>query len=172
MRRMAVWVGLALVAIAAPPARAATNVSILVASSGGDFKDIVVQRVVNHANARRWTVTTVEFGGLTPVAATNQTAVVIVNSVWAWRPAWRVRRFLERLTDDQRRRVVLVNTVQGEGWKYKDPNVHAITAASKPDRVEKVVQFVTGKLDALAAGAAAPGGAPLPTPPATATRPD
>jgi hypothetical protein len=156
MNRLACWTGLVLAVAAGRPAMANTNATILVASSGGAFKDLVVQRVVNYANEKRWPVETVALGALTPATATNRTAVVIANSVWAWRPAWRVRRFLRRLTEEQRGRVILVSTVQGEDWQYKDPRVHAITAASKPDRVEKVVRFVTGELDKLVAGTPAP----------------
>jgi hypothetical protein len=76
-------------------------------------------------------------------------AVVILNTVMAWRPRYGARKFLDDLPADQRAKVVMVNTTKDPHWKTKEEGVHAITSASLPGKINEVTEFVLQQVETL-----------------------
>ena len=132
-----------------PAANAPTNQTILIATEQSEFKDAVVAHVTQTLKQGGRAVKVVDLKELAQEAADRYDGIVILNTIWAWHLRGKVSHFLKPLTDEQRRKVVLVSTADGEDWKTKEKGVHAVTSASKMTKVDEVAGFVVRELKSV-----------------------
>lgn len=119
---------------------------ILIAAEKSEFKDAVVEKITKDAEEKELSAKVIELKQLPDESVDAYEAVVIVNTVWAWRLRGDAKKFLKDLTEEQRGKVILVSTAADESWETKQEGVHAITSASKMNNVDKVSGFVVEKL--------------------------
>ena len=134
---------------ATQPASVSTNREILIATEKSEFKDAVVDRVTQTLKQKGRPFKIVDLKQLAQESADRYDGIVILNTIWAWHLRGKVSHFLKPLTDDQRRKVVLVSTADGEDWKTKETGVHAVTSASKMTKVDEVAGFIVRELEGV-----------------------
>jgi menaquinone-dependent protoporphyrinogen IX oxidase len=152
------WLTVWLAACAAHAA--AGEPAILIASDGSAFKQAVVAKIVDWARETKHPTEVVDLKGLKAEKAAEYRAVVILDRVWAWRLSGSTRKFLKALSEEQKGRVIVVSTANDTDWRLKEKGLHAITSASKTDKVNSVAAFVTGRLQEILKGEAPPAAAP------------
>jgi hypothetical protein len=126
-----------------------TNREVLIATEKSEFKDGVVDRVTQALKQKGHPSKVVDHKQLAQESVDRYDGIVILNTIWAWHLRGKVAHFLKPLTDDQRRKVVLVSTADGEDWKTKEKGVHAVTSASKMVKVDEVAAFVIRELEGI-----------------------
>ncbi|MBN2301995.1 MAG: hypothetical protein JXN60_05705 [Lentisphaerae bacterium] len=119
---------------------------VLIAAQQSDFKDAVVVRVVEELKKHNIETRIIKMAELKQHKAETYEAVVMIQSIWAWRLARPVRKFLKATPDDLRARLILVSTAANSDWRTKEKGLHAITSASKIDKTSKIADFVIARI--------------------------
>jgi len=115
---------------------------VLVATEASSFKDAVV---VQLAETLRKDGHAVDIIGLELLGAQtigDFQAIVLVNSCRAWRPSSAVRDFLKKLSDADKKKLVVLTTANSGECDLKVDGVDAISAASKRTGMSAVSQTV------------------------------
>jgi hypothetical protein len=117
---------------------------VLIATQRSEFKEAVVSRVVQELERDMCYVKVIDLKRLEEEPAGSYDAVVVVNTCKAWSLSGRASRFVKQFPD--KKRVVLLTTAGGEGWKPGALGVDAITSASKAYKVDPVADEIFGKV--------------------------
>ena len=133
--------------------------TVLIAMEQSEFKRAVVERVRDGLVRKGVAVKVGDLRQLGGEAAGKYDAVVILNTVWAWRLKGEVRAFLKAASADLKKKVILINTANDESWKTKEAGVDAITSASRKNNVDRVAAWLQERLEAKLAPAKAAGSA-------------
>lgn len=131
---------------------------VLVASRASPFKDSVVAGLKARFEGRP---VFIRFAGLKELnnhTAAGYEAVVLINTCMSWDPDRRVLRFLRHNRDAHARIVVLTTSGSGRWEPRKRGRVYdAVSAASEQDHLQRTVDALVTKVEALTGLAGQPG---------------
>lgn len=119
--------------------------NVLIATSKGDFKQAVVEKIATRTDEMNCKFMIVELKELNNEALENYNALIILNSIKAGRMSRHVRKFFKNLDESHREKIILINTAK-KGWKSKEDSIYAITSASKIEKTETITDSVTNQL--------------------------
>lgn len=122
---------------------------LLLATEWTEFKQALVKEIDALLKQRRVKGKLAPFRDLPKVSADDYDVIVVVSSVPQWGERGATLAFLRRLDKPTLKKVVLVTTANSDKWRAPARGLHAITSASKLDRVSKVVAQVRKALDAI-----------------------
>jgi len=135
-----------------PPEQLEAREDALIAVEKSRFKQAVADIVAGKLQADNRSVRVITLKELKDAWPERHKAVVIINEIWAWRLSGAARRFLAKISPDQRGKVVLVSTAGDEGWRTGEQGVHAITAASRKGGEQKLADSILEQLTAIFSG--------------------
>jgi hypothetical protein len=150
--------GAALLLAAGCAARAVKTVSfgtesaarrVLIATDQSDFKAAVISSVTGSLDPNVVYVKVIDIAHLATEPPADYDAVILINTVYAWRMNAQAAAFLKNEAD--RQRVILLSTADGEDWESGIPGIDAITSASEPAKVPAVSAAVTARLQRILA---------------------
>jgi hypothetical protein len=75
-------------------------------------------------------------------------AIVLIDSCRAWRPSSAVREFLKKLSDADKKKLVVLTTANSGECDLKVGGVDTISAASKRTGISNISQIVCDKVRA------------------------
>jgi hypothetical protein len=131
---------------------------VLVASRSSPFKDSIVAMLKTRFASRSVFVRFVGLKELDRQDAAGYDAVVLINTCMSWDPDRRVLRFLHRNRDAHGRIIVLTTSGSGHWEPRKRGRVFdAVTAASAPEYLERTIEALVTKVEALVGLAGQPG---------------
>ena len=94
-------------------------------------------------------VKTISLRELSAESTDDYHAIVIVNTCWAWRLNGHVRKFLKRVSVEERKKIMLLTTANSTSWRPKLTGVDAITSASKMSEASRVANIIISKARTL-----------------------
>ncbi|MFC1889528.1 hypothetical protein ACFL4G_07205 [Thermodesulfobacteriota bacterium] len=122
---------------------------VLIAEQQSEFKGVVVSAVSEALEKDGCFVRIIDLRELRGESTWNYDAVVVVNTLKAWRLNRNARTFFNSIDDRERRKVVLLTSANGTYWKVNLPGVDAITSASKMEDVDFVAADIVAKVRAI-----------------------
>jgi hypothetical protein len=126
---------------------AAARVEILIAGDASEFKDALRQRLIDHYRPFS-NIDVVNIDKLRTVAIDDYHVVVIIDTCLAWsrfNPS--TKTFLDRTAE--RRKVVLLMTVDDTDWSFEYQGVDAMTAASVMANEDQVFERLRNAVDRI-----------------------
>ena len=123
------------------------NRRVLIATQQSEFKETIVADITDALKEDACYVRVVDVTELGSESPQDYSAVIIANTCIAWRLNRTVKGFLEEVQD--RNRVFLITTANGEECEEPPPGVDAVTAASKTGRPSEIVQEAVEKVQEL-----------------------
>ncbi|MFH1715003.1 MAG: hypothetical protein ABH857_02270 [Elusimicrobiota bacterium] len=120
---------------------------ILIAAGASEYKDRLVARIVNAYPSPKYEVKIVDLKALREVNTDDLDAIVLMNTCKMWKINGDVKKFLKSLFPEQEKKVILITTAGDEGWKAKDVNVDAITAASVFENLDETEKVIIDKIN-------------------------
>jgi hypothetical protein len=123
---------------------------VLIAYDYSEFKADVAQRAGAVLAGAGLSVTMTDAGRLAEESPDSYGAVVLLAPVHMWQLDGNVRDFMARASD--RKRIILVTTAGGSGYKADIKEVDAITEASVLRDADALARTLVGKVKALLAG--------------------
>ena len=119
---------------------------ILVSTSKIDFKNAVVEKLITKLEHTNCSCTKTKLKALKEVDSFDYDVIVILNSIWAWSLNGKVKKFLKNIEDNERAKVILINTAGDEDYKTKEKDIYAITSASKIEKADLIVDKIFQKI--------------------------
>jgi hypothetical protein len=113
---------------------------LLIASERSEFKDAVVNSVVDAVRAEVCYLKLVDITNLRHESPNAYDAVVILSACKAWKPNPEADLFVER--SSAREKIILVSTALGPKCREEPPEVNAITAASRLHHADDLVRTI------------------------------
>ncbi len=123
--------------------------AILIATEKSDFKQQVLSRITARFKQQEHCYKVLGLDELNRERAADYQVVILLNTIWAWKLRGNVQAFLDRTPASDRSRIILISTASGEDWQTKEKDLHAITSASKPAKVNTVSDYILSKTDEL-----------------------
>lgn len=119
---------------------------VLIAVQKSEFKDAVAKSVVDSVQKMDIKADIINLKNLQVKTASDYNAIVILNTVRAWQLNSKARKFLKKIEPQARGKVILISTAAGEDWLTKEKGVHAVTSASKIEKLGEVSEFIIENL--------------------------
>jgi len=140
-----------------PPLPAAKSVAaqepaplkqLLIATETSHFKEAVVAEVAEKLcqGKQPLLIKRIDLNRLAAESVQDYQAIVLINSCRAWRPSSAVRDFLKKLSDADKKKLVVLTTANSGECDLKVGGIDAISAASKRTGIAAVSQAVVDKL--------------------------
>ena len=121
---------------------------VLIATETSRFKEALVTQVaeVLCQDRQPLLVKRINLNNLATESIQDYQAIVLVNSCRAWQPSGMVRDFLKKLSDADKKKLVVLTTANSGECDLKVDGVDAISAASKRTGIAAISQTVVDKL--------------------------
>ena len=129
--------------------RAAARIELLIAGDASEYKDQLRQRLIDHYSLFS-NIDVVNIGKLREVNMADYHVVVIMDTCLAWsrfNPS--TKAFLDRVSDRDRDRVVILMTADDTDWEFQYQGVDAMTSASNPENEDQVFERLRTKIDRI-----------------------
>ena len=137
--------------IAAAGIAGAADKAVLIATQKSEFKDAVISKVKAELENNKCTVKLIELKDVLKEPAENYNAIILVNTCMAGQIEGKVKKFLKKLSDADKKKVLLFTTAGGEDWIPKGTGVDCITSASKIAKADTVVLVIIAKVKSILA---------------------
>ncbi|MDN5203917.1 hypothetical protein QQ008_21170 [Fulvivirgaceae bacterium BMA10] len=121
------------------------NHKLLIATQGSDFKDALVNGIVDHYRKDTVYMRVIDVSDLHNVEENLWDAIVIIHTWENWKPQQDAKAFIDRVSDLSK--VVVVST-SGDG-DMKIENVDGISSASEIEDVPKITNKIILKLEKI-----------------------
>jgi len=125
---------------------------VLIATEQSAFKDAVAAEVAKTLRQDGHSVTIIGLEKLGAEPAGDYQAIVLINTCRAWRPSRGVRDFLRQLSEQDRKRLLVLTTANSGECDVKVNGVDAISSASKRANAPAISQRLIDKVRARLAG--------------------
>ena len=117
-----------------------TSHRILIATGQSEFKQAVASEVIRGCEGAALFFKITDLRRLEFEAVESYTAIVIMNTCFAWQMDPRVKRFLESTT--AKAKVIVMTTAGDSNWRSETAGVDAFTAASSPADVTRAAEKI------------------------------
>jgi sulfite reductase alpha subunit-like flavoprotein len=125
---------------------------VLIATEQSAFKDAVVAEVAQALRQDGHSVTIIGLDKLGAEPTADYQAIIVINTCRAWRPSREVRDFLRRVSEQDRKRLLVLTTANSGECDVKVNGVDAISSASKRAYAPAMSQRIIDKVRARLAG--------------------
>lgn len=119
---------------------------LLIASQDSAFKDTVVSNIISEFEKERFFIEVIDLTSLADKSSRDYGAIVILNDYKFFRMNNYVTQFIQRVDDNDRRKIVLITTAGNPGLVKDDLNVDAVTSASKMIQTDDVSEIIIKKI--------------------------
>ena len=150
MKRAVILFALAAIIAAAGIAGAAGK-AVLIAAQKSEFKDAVISGVRQDLEKNKNVIKIVELKDVTKEHAEDYGAIILVNTCMAGQLEGKVKKFLKKLSEADKKKVVLFTTAGGEDWAPKGTGVDCVTSASKMAKADTVALAIIAKVKSILA---------------------
>ncbi|MBN2830582.1 MAG: hypothetical protein JXR56_09720 [Candidatus Cloacimonetes bacterium] len=113
---------------------------VLITSSRSDYKKDLVAQIVDELTEMQCEVVVENNKFLKDTNPMEYDAIVILNKIYAGKQEKKVRNFLAGLSEKEKEKVLVVNTVGAKKYVAKQPNVPLITSASENSKAEETAR--------------------------------
>jgi len=123
---------------------------VLIATETSHFKEAVVAEVAEKLceGKRPLLVKRIDLNRLAAESIQDYQVIVLINSCRAWRPNSAVRDFLKKLSDTDKKKLLVLTTANSGECDLKVGGIDAISAASKRTGIAAVSQTVVDRVRA------------------------
>jgi hypothetical protein len=118
---------------------------ILIATQGSEFKDSLVQEVVNSLKPKSVYIKVIDVSELTTIREADWAAIIILHTWENWKPQKDAKLFIEQIHDKQK---LIVVATSGQG-SYHLSDIDGITSASNLTEVSSIANEITGRVTKL-----------------------
>ncbi len=119
--------------------------NVLIASQGSQFKNNLVDSIVQILQDRPMSVKIVDVTNLAEINDADWHALILIHTTEKWQLQPDVKAFLDRAKDLSR---IMLVTTSGDGkWRTKDYKVDIITSASANKELSPITQEIKEWLD-------------------------
>lgn len=119
--------------------------NVLIASQGSEFKNSLVDSIVNILKDRSVNIKIIDVTGLAEINESDWNALILIHTTEKWQLQADVKAFLERTKDLNK---IMLVTTSGDGkWKTADYSVDIITSASATKELPVITQKIKEWLD-------------------------
>ncbi|MFL1895331.1 hypothetical protein ACJRPK_06485 [Aquimarina sp. 2-A2] len=131
---------------------------LLIATQGSDFKNAIVDGVVNHFKGDTIFIDIMDISGLNKVKPEDYDAILILHTWENWKPPFVVKRFVENTTDQHDKMLVLTTSGQGSytikqvNTLYNLEEIDALVGESNVKNVKSFVKAINVRLQELLTG--------------------
>jgi len=119
---------------------------VLIATEESQFKKAVVSKVTEALEKHSCSVKVTDLEKLSDESIQNYQAIVIINTCRVSQLNKHVRKFLKKVNEDEKKKIILLTTAKREAWKPKEAEVDAITSASKMNKVDSIAETIIKKI--------------------------
>lgn len=116
---------------------------ILIATQGSEFKDSLVQEVVNDLKTRPTFIRVIDISTLPQIKVEEWTVIIILHTWENWKPQEDAKAFIDR-TKDKRRLIVLSTSGAGD---FAIEGIDGITAASRLSEVSFQARKIIARVE-------------------------
>ena len=124
---------------------------ILIATQKSQFKKAVVSEVSKSLEKEGYVVKVINLKELSSVAVYDYQAIIIVNTCWVWQINSHAKKFLKKLSKNEKKKIILFTTAKNENWEPKIAGVDAVTSASRINKANVISKAIMEKLQILLA---------------------
>jgi len=118
---------------------------ILIASQGSDFKDLLVDRLIQNLKEKQLYIKVIDVTNLSAINENEWNAMIIIHTTEKFVLQPDVKKYLDRARDLSK--VILITTSGSGKWKTKDYNVDIITSASRKEELETLVPEIIKRVE-------------------------
>jgi hypothetical protein len=119
---------------------------VLIAVQRSAFKDSVKTDLLKRIEEDSLCIKVIPIASLKNEVPENYKAMLLINECRAGSLNANVKLLIEKATEKQKKRIVLVITSGDGKWKFKDASIDAVTSASKMKLVPATVDSLSQKL--------------------------
>jgi len=116
-------------------------------SQGSDFKNTLVESLIQHLKGKPVYIKVIDVTVLSEVNEDEWDGVVFIHTTERWKLQPDVKAYLNRAKDLSK--VVLLTTSGSGKWKTKDYDIDAITSASKKNELSSLTAKIIARLDLI-----------------------
>jgi protein tyrosine phosphatase (PTP) superfamily phosphohydrolase (DUF442 family) len=118
---------------------------LLIATQGSDYKNAVVDRLIDKLKTRSIDIQVIDVSALANVEVNDWSAIVILHTWESWQPQVDAKLFTRRQAIHDK---IIIITTSGNGTSKMD-GIDAITSASELSDAEQHVVEIVGRLDVI-----------------------
>ena len=115
--------------------------SILIASQGSDFKNALVEKLVDELEGDSVYIKVVDVSGLSDISEGDWDASIIIHTTEGWKLQPDVKDYLDSISNPER--IILVTTSGSGEWKTDEYNLDIYTSASKISTVDSLAGSIS-----------------------------
>lgn len=119
---------------------------LVIATQGSEFKNTVVNQIVNHFKKDSIFIKVVDISRLPDINPDNYTAIVLIHTWENFKPPTEIEEFINRTNAQQNKMIVFTTSGQGS---HKMEGVDAITGASKMEDTLSYVNRIIERVNIL-----------------------
>lgn len=120
---------------------------LLIASQGSDFKNMLVDGLVQNLKEKQLYIKVVDVTNLSAIDENEWDAMVFIHTTEKNELQPDVKKYLTRAKNLNK--VILITTSGFGNWRTKDYKVDTITSASKKEELETLVSEILKRLDSI-----------------------
>lgn len=121
------------------------EVKVLIASQGSEFKNNLVEQIINKFNDQNTYFSVVDCTSLEDKNEKEWNAVIIIHTMQIHEMPKEAKMFLSEVDDLSR--IMLVSTSGGGDDMVQDFNVDAISAPSRPGKIPGILEWINNKME-------------------------
>ena len=122
---------------------------ILIVTQKSQFKEAVVSKITESLRKDGYFAKVINIKKLSVESTEDYQAIIIVNTCWTWRLNSHVRKFLKKVREDEKKKIVLLITGIVKRWGSKVAGVEAVTAASRMNKTGDIADAIINKVRIL-----------------------
>ncbi|MFH1442272.1 MAG: hypothetical protein ABIH18_09590 [Candidatus Omnitrophota bacterium] len=127
----------------------ASSVNILIASQNSEYKHALVKDIAQRLKSGKYQTKIIDLNKILAENQADYKAVIIINSCWSGKQTRISRKFLNKLTKDEKQKVVVITTAKDIEWKNQVAGIDAVTAASKMNNIDSISKDILKKINAM-----------------------
>ena len=125
---------------------AVNDFQVLIASSRSDFKEALVEQLLEKLKDIPAEYTIIDLKGLKEIDSNDFDAIVILNKIWAWHLEGKVRKFLKGIDVEKRGKIIVLSTAGDPNFQAKEEGIIAITSASETTEAPEIADEIFSRL--------------------------
>ena len=125
---------------------------VFIAVERSAYKDALANRLQQDLNAKGLQVNLSDLKGLETVAAADYCVIIIINTGRAWHASAAAKKFIDRLAEPDKKKVVIFTTMGRANWQPKIAGVDTVSGASKMNNIASDSAALASKVKIAGSG--------------------
>jgi len=119
--------------------------NVLIAVDSSNFKNTVISKIIKNLE-KEAVVKTVPLTKLLKEDPSNYQAIVLTNTCWAGNVNGTVKVFLKKLSDQDKKKVIVFTSAGGEDWSPSGLGCDCVTSASTMSKTDSIAETISLKV--------------------------